>query len=96
MLFFCCHKVLQSLIDIISSNRKDAKFKQSLLPALGELMYFIARQEGLIGKIVDTWAVPSLAYVLLIRNIGVNKKATFFTKQFRINENQIVFIMMFY
>ena len=67
-------KVLQSLIDLISSNRKDAKFKQALLPALGELLYFISRQESQTGKSFETWTIPSLAYVLLIRNIGVRKE----------------------
>ena len=37
-------EALQSLLDIISANRKDIKFKQTLLPALGELLYFISCQ----------------------------------------------------
>jgi hypothetical protein len=37
-------EVLQSLLDIISANRKDAKFKQALFPALGEILYFISCQ----------------------------------------------------
>lgn len=37
-------EVLQSLLDIISANRKDVKFKQALLPALGEILYFISCQ----------------------------------------------------
>lgn len=61
---------LQGLIDIISSNRKDTKFKQALLPALGELLHFISCQECLLGKSLDNWSVPSLAYILMIRTIG--------------------------
>jgi len=60
------------LLDVISANRKDLKFKQALLPALGELLYFISCQETLIGKSIDSWTIPSSAYVLMIRNIGVN------------------------
>ncbi len=62
---------MQGLIEVISNNRKDIKFKQALLPALGELLYFISCQECLLGKSLDSWSVPSLGYVLLIRNIGV-------------------------
>lgn len=35
---------MQSLIDVISANRKDLKFKQALLPALGELIYIVSCQ----------------------------------------------------
>jgi serine/threonine-protein kinase ULK4 len=59
------------LIDIISNNRKDIKFKQALLPALGELMHFISNQECLLGgKAPEGWSIPSLAFVLMIRTIG--------------------------
>lgn len=64
---------MQSLVDLISANRKDLKFKQALLPALGELIYLISCQEILLGKSIDVWSVPSLAYVLLIRSIGVRQ-----------------------
>lgn len=37
-------KIIQNLVDIISTNRKDLKFKQALLPALGEIVYFISCQ----------------------------------------------------
>jgi len=43
-------ETLQSLVDTISANRKDLKFKQALLPALGELLYFIACQVIAIVK----------------------------------------------
>ena len=58
------------MIDQISNNRKDVKFKQALLPALGELLYFISCQECILAKSQDSWPVPSLAYVLMIRTIG--------------------------
>lgn len=35
---------MQNLVDLISANRKDIKFKQALLPALGELIYLISCQ----------------------------------------------------
>ena len=37
-------EVLQGLVEIISANRKDVKFKQALLPALGELFHFLCIQ----------------------------------------------------
>ncbi|CAF0783549.1 unnamed protein product [Brachionus calyciflorus] len=63
-------EVIQNLVDVISANRKDLKFKQALLPALGEIIYFICCQEEQLGNPVENWTIPSLAYVLLIRNIG--------------------------
>lgn len=38
------NKAMQNLVDLISANRKDIKFKQALLPALGELIYLISCQ----------------------------------------------------
>ena len=70
--FFYFQKILQNLLDIISANRKDLKFKQALLPALGELIYFLSHQEDLLGKQIEHWSIPSLAYILIIRSIGVN------------------------
>lgn len=63
--------VIANLLEIISANRKDVKFKQVLLPALGELIFFLSCQESLIGKQVDNWTITSSTYVTLIRNIGV-------------------------
>lgn len=37
-------KVFQTLIDMISANRKDIKLKQALLPTLGELLYAVSLQ----------------------------------------------------
>lgn len=65
-------ETIQGLLDVISNNRKDVKLKQAFLPALGELMYFLSRQEERLGKIVEHWNMPSLAYVILTRSIGVS------------------------
>jgi len=65
---------------VIAANRKDTKFKQALLPALGELLYFISCQETLIGKSIDSWSIPSSAYVIIIRSIGVNWQRLKITK----------------
>jgi hypothetical protein len=64
-------EVMQSLLDIIGANRKDIKLKQCLLPALGELVYFLSWQEEKLGTTVDHWTIPSLVYVVLIRSVGV-------------------------
>lgn len=44
---------MQNLVDLISVNRKDLKFKQALLPALGELIYLISCQVGMIHYFSD-------------------------------------------
>ena len=67
-------EVMQGLLDIIGANRKDVKMKQSLLPALGELVYFLIGQEEKLGRSVDHWAIPSLVYVVLIRSVGVRDR----------------------
>jgi serine/threonine-protein kinase ULK4 len=63
-------EVVQNIIGLIQSNRNDVKFKQGLLPALGELMCLISSQEALIGKSIDSWQIPSLAYSTIVRSFG--------------------------
>lgn len=63
-------EVAQNIIGLLQSNRNDIKFKQGLLPALGELIYLISSQEALIGKSIDSWLVPSIAYSTIIRSFG--------------------------
>jgi hypothetical protein len=65
------NELLQGLVEIISANRKDYKFKQTLLTALGEVLFLISCQEALLGKSMETWSIPPMVYVVLIRSIGV-------------------------
>ncbi|XP_062580885.1 serine/threonine-protein kinase ULK4-like isoform X2 [Saccostrea cucullata] len=55
------------LTEVIRENVKNGKLKQGVLPAVGELLYFIAQQEVKQGKTCDNWSVPSMTYTVIIR-----------------------------
>ncbi|NXP73640.1 ULK4 kinase, partial [Ramphastos sulfuratus] len=57
------------LTDIIRENFRNSKLKQSLLPALGELLYLIAREEDKRGDPRECWVVPSTAYTMIMRSL---------------------------
>ncbi|NXG02920.1 ULK4 kinase, partial [Sakesphorus luctuosus] len=55
------------LTELIRENFRNSKLKQCLLPALGELLYLIAREEEKGEHPRECWAVPSAAYTVLMR-----------------------------
>ncbi|XP_071417450.1 serine/threonine-protein kinase ULK4 isoform X2 [Pithys albifrons albifrons] len=55
------------LTELIRENFRNSKLKQCLLPALGELLYLIAREEEKGEHPRESWAVPSAAYTVLMR-----------------------------
>ncbi|NWW81562.1 ULK4 kinase, partial [Climacteris rufus] len=55
------------LTEVIRENFRNSKLKQCLLPALGELLYLIARKEEKGEHRRECWAVPSAAYTVLMR-----------------------------
>ncbi|NXG17958.1 ULK4 kinase, partial [Grallaria varia] len=55
------------LTELIRENFRNSKLKQCLLPALGELLYLIAREEEKKEHPRECWAVPSAAYTVLMR-----------------------------
>ncbi|XP_064025803.1 serine/threonine-protein kinase ULK4 [Pogoniulus pusillus] len=57
------------LTEIIRENFRNSKLKQSLLPALGELLYLIAREEEKRGHPRECWVVPSTAYTMILRSL---------------------------
>ncbi|NXR14852.1 ULK4 kinase, partial [Semnornis frantzii] len=57
------------LTEIIRENFRNSKLKQSLLPALGELLYLIAREEDKRGHSRECWVVPSTAYTMVMRSL---------------------------
>ncbi|NXG44581.1 ULK4 kinase, partial [Psilopogon haemacephalus] len=57
------------LTEIIRENFRNSKLKQSLLPALGELLYLIAREEEKRGHPRECWVVPSTAYTMIMRSL---------------------------
>ncbi|XP_048734641.2 serine/threonine-protein kinase ULK4-like isoform X2 [Ostrea edulis] len=56
------------LTEVIRENVKNGKLKQGVLPAVGELLYFIAQQEVKYRKTCDNWNVPSMTYTVIIRS----------------------------
>ncbi|NXU54993.1 ULK4 kinase, partial [Turnix velox] len=55
------------LTELIRDNFRNSKLKQCLLPALGELLYLIAREEEKREPSREQWVVPSAAYTVLMR-----------------------------
>ncbi|NWS58715.1 ULK4 kinase, partial [Chunga burmeisteri] len=55
------------LTELIRENFRNSKLKQCLLPALGELLYLIASEEGKREHPRECWVVPSAAYTVLMR-----------------------------
>ncbi|NWR91577.1 ULK4 kinase, partial [Furnarius figulus] len=55
------------LTELIRENFRNSKLKQCFLPALGELLYLMAREEEKGEHPREGWAVPSAAYTVLMR-----------------------------
>ncbi|XP_054016871.1 serine/threonine-protein kinase ULK4 [Dryobates pubescens] len=62
-------EAIQLLTEIIRENFRNRKLKQCLLPALGELLYLIAKEEVKQGHPSDSWVVPSTAYIVIMRSL---------------------------
>nr|XP_034324271.1 serine/threonine-protein kinase ULK4 isoform X2 [Crassostrea gigas] len=58
---------IATLTEIIRENVKNGKLKQGVLPAVGELLYFVAQQEVKHGKTCDNWSVTSMTYTVITR-----------------------------
>ncbi|CAH1788788.1 unnamed protein product [Owenia fusiformis] len=60
-------EAVSMLSDVIRDNFRNSKVKQALLPALGELVFLIAKQEEAKGESVDNWLIPSMTFTLITR-----------------------------
>lgn len=58
---------IATLTEVIRENVKNGKLKQGVLPAVGELLYFVAQQEVKHGKTCDNWSVTSMTYTVITR-----------------------------
>lgn len=58
-------EVVSTLTDMVRENFKNQKIKTALLPALGEVLFMVARLEEARDKTIDTWSVPALTYALI-------------------------------
>ncbi|XP_078085432.1 serine/threonine-protein kinase ULK4 [Mustelus asterias] len=57
------------LTELTRENFRNTKLKHCLIPALGELLYLVANQEEKRPHSRDHWAIPSIAYTVLMRCI---------------------------
>ncbi|XP_038652527.1 serine/threonine-protein kinase ULK4 [Scyliorhinus canicula] len=57
------------LTELTRENFRNTKLKHCLIPALGELLYLVANQEEKRPYSRDHWAIPSIAYTVLMRCI---------------------------
>ncbi|XP_072416499.1 serine/threonine-protein kinase ULK4 isoform X2 [Chiloscyllium punctatum] len=57
------------LTELTRENFRNTKLKHCLIPALGELLYLVANQEEKSLQARDRWAIPSIAYTVLMRCI---------------------------
>ncbi|GFR84606.1 serine/threonine-protein kinase ULK4 [Elysia marginata] len=62
-------EAMSTLSELLRENMKNARLKQSLLPALGEIISLVAAQEQRLQDSIEAWAVPSIAYTTIIRGI---------------------------
>ncbi|NWU99223.1 ULK4 kinase, partial [Upupa epops] len=60
-------EAIMLLTELIRENFRNSKLKQSLLPALGELLYCVASKEERREHPRECWVVPSAAYMVLMR-----------------------------
>ena len=61
---FNMSEVFMVLSETIRDNFRNSKLKQSLLPCLGEFLFYAATQEESEGKVNENWEVPgSYAHV---------------------------------
>ncbi|XP_071163636.1 serine/threonine-protein kinase ULK4-like isoform X2 [Mytilus edulis] len=81
---------LTILTECIRENAKNAKLKQTLLPALGEILYLVATQEQTRHSPVENWNVPSMTYTVVTRSCREGEDATVHHIAAKIVENVVV------
>ncbi|XP_038077861.1 serine/threonine-protein kinase ULK4-like [Patiria miniata] len=62
-------ELFTALTEVIRDNTRNAKLKQGMLPALGELLFLVATQEEQKGCSIEAWTVPAITYTMLTRCI---------------------------
>lgn len=63
-------KVSEALVgvtEVFRENMKNNRLKQGLLPALGEMVYLVAREEEK-GVTSDNWNIPSMTFAVICRS----------------------------
>ncbi|VDI57338.1 serine/threonine-protein kinase ULK4 [Mytilus galloprovincialis] len=81
---------LTILTECIRENAKNAKLKQTLLPALGEILYLVATQEQTRHSPVENWNVPSMTYTVVTRSCREGEDVTVHHIAAKIVENVVV------
>ncbi|XP_071943031.1 serine/threonine-protein kinase ULK4-like [Antedon mediterranea] len=55
------------LTEVVRDNNRNSKLKQSVLPALGEFLFLVAKHEEQRSMVIDAWTVPSVTYNIITR-----------------------------
>ncbi|XP_033114833.1 serine/threonine-protein kinase ULK4-like isoform X2 [Anneissia japonica] len=68
-------ELFAALTEVVRDNSRNSKLKQSILPALGELLFLVAKQEEQKSAMIDAWTVPSVTYTIITRCLREGEEA---------------------
>ncbi|XP_063719396.1 serine/threonine-protein kinase ULK4-like [Symsagittifera roscoffensis] len=60
-------EVIVILTEVLRDSFRNVKTKQSVLPAIGEVLFLIAAQEEKEGSSIDSWTIPSISFTMVTR-----------------------------
>ncbi|XP_075243260.1 serine/threonine-protein kinase ULK4-like [Convolutriloba macropyga] len=60
-------EVIVILTEVLRDSFRNVKIKQSVLPAIGEVLFLIAAQEEKEGSSIDSWTIPSISFTMVTR-----------------------------
>eukprot|EP00058_Branchiostoma_floridae_P012973 XP_002598461.1 hypothetical protein BRAFLDRAFT_230861 [Branchiostoma floridae] len=80
-------EIFTALAEVIRDNFRNARLKQSLLPALGELMFLVSSLEEQKGGAVDNWAISPTCFTLVMRCLREGEDAVVHHVAAKIVEN---------
>ncbi|XP_028392531.1 serine/threonine-protein kinase ULK4-like [Dendronephthya gigantea] len=64
---FNMSEVFMVLSETIRDNFRNSKLKQSLLPCLGEFLFYAATQEENEDRVNENWDVPGITYTIIVK-----------------------------
>ncbi|XP_078620441.1 serine/threonine-protein kinase ULK4-like isoform X1 [Branchiostoma floridae x Branchiostoma japonicum] len=80
-------EIFTALAEVIRDNFRNARLKQSLLPALGELMFLVSSLEEQKGGAVESWAISPTCFTLVMRCLREGEDAVVHHVAAKIVEN---------
>ena len=60
-------EVIVVLTEVLRDSFRNVKVKQTVLPAIGEVLFLIASQEEKEGSSIDSWTIPSISFTMVTR-----------------------------